>query len=113
MVTPCTSEASEQRHLRRQLELGSGSLFFTILWFVVGPHYHNREFGNQGRNRAERSQHRGQDRADRSQRDGNLNERVAMFIPNDDPTHVAFTDKGSDFIHEIPSENLHFLDKVL
>jgi hypothetical protein len=39
--------------------------------------------------------------------------RSTNFIPDDDPTHVAFVDKGLDLIHQIPSEHLHFLDKVL
>lgn len=38
---------------------------------------------------------------------------VAVLIPDDDAAHVAFVDQGLDLIHEIPSKNLHFLDKVL
>lgn len=55
-----------------------------VFRLVRGPHYHNGEFCHQCR-----------------------------IIPDHDPTDVAFVDKGPDLVHEISSENLHFLDKVL
>src|SRR5580704_5334503 len=36
-----------------------------------------------------------------------------MFILNDDPLHVPFVNEGLHLIHEIPSEYLHFFDKVV
>jgi hypothetical protein len=80
---------------------------------VPGPHNYNGELGHQGRYGAECSQDRREDRAYRGHSDRNFNKCVAVFIPDDDPPHVAFVNEGFDLIDEIASENLYFFDKIL